>query len=126
MKRLLLALLSLTLALPAHARCAASPTYPAAIKAVACDEKGREHLFIRGELTQAAQAEDIPEPGKAPIKGRQYFFYLHVPEGSCRKFPKGSVLKGFLSRPCCDANYAYCGGRRRVDFILHSGDDAPH
>ncbi len=109
----------------ADARCSASATYRARVRSVACDEKGREHVFVRGELTEAAKAEDLPELGKAPIKGRQYLFYLHVPGGSCRKYPKDSVLKGFLARPCCDANYAYCGGRRRVDFILHSGDDEP-
>ncbi len=113
------------------AKCLPSASYLAAVKVNECDEEDPGNIFIQGELLSVSKRDAMPaELGSPPIKGQRYLFYKFLSPlvrdnkgalqkrkfGYCKETKTNSILKGILSRPCCDANYAFC--KRPVDFLI--------
>ena len=116
------------------ARCLESASYVATLKVNKCEEAKPGEVFIEGELLSVSKiGKTVSESQKVPVKGDKYLFYkglspfVHSRDGQlkmreagyCKGMEKQSVLKGVISRPCCDALYAWCG--RSVDFLIDEG-----
>jgi hypothetical protein len=106
------------------------------VKVNECDEEDPGSIFIEGELLSVSKMDTMAaELGSPPAKGQRYLFYKSLPPlvrdakgawqkrklGYCREKKANSVLTGVLSRPCCDANYAFC--KRPVDFLIAEPDN---
>jgi hypothetical protein len=113
------------------ARCLASASYVATLKVNKCEEAKPGQVFIEGELLSISRiGKTVSELQKVPVKGDKYLFYkglspfIHSGNGQlktrevgyCKGLEKQSVIKGVISRPCCDALYSWCG--QSVDFLI--------
>ncbi|MCG3204584.1 MAG: hypothetical protein KCHDKBKB_01299 [Elusimicrobia bacterium] len=116
----------------ALAECLPSASYIAAVKVIQCEEDEPGEVFISGEIRNVIKMKGtVPELQSVPAKGQQFLFYKFFPplvrdhtgklqkrtRGYCKSMKHGAILKGIISRPCCDANYAFC--KRPVDFLLN-------
>ena len=115
----------------ALARCVHTNSFKATIKVDKCEEKEPGKIFIEGELTEVLRINsNFLDVKPVPSKGKRYLYYKGLPRlvpalsgayksreiGYCRDKEKYASLKGVISYPCCDANYAFC--ERPVDFII--------
>ena len=113
------------------ARCVASASYVATLKVNKCEEPKPGQVFIEGELLSISKiGKAVSELQKVAVKGDKYIFYkglspfVHSLNGQlktrefgyCKDMEKQSVLKGVISRSCCDALYPWCG--QPVDFLF--------
>jgi len=113
------------------ARCVASASYIATLKVNTCEEAKPGQVFIEGELLSVSKIDKtVSELQNVPVRGNKYVFYKGLSllvrsssgqfqareVGYCKAMEKQSVLKGVISRPCCDATYPWCG--KSVDFLI--------
>ncbi len=128
--------LCLILGLPntSVARCVESASYLATVKVNKCKEDSPGEIFIKGELLSAFKWSRAGELLSPPVKGQVYLFYKGLSPlvrdwkgalqkrkiGYCKEIRGDSILQGILSRPCCDAGYAWC--KRAVDFLIDESE----
>lgn len=126
----LLALISGSLNI-SFARCLESSSYAVTLKVNRCEEAKPGQVFIEGELLSVSKVgKTVSESQDIPLKGNKYVFYkalsplVHSSSGQlkkreigyCKGMEKQSVLKGMISRPCCDALYPWCVNS--VEFLI--------
>lgn len=115
----------------ALARCVHTSSFNATIMASKCEEQEPGKIYIEGELNEVSSINSkFSGVRPVPAKGKRYLFYKGLSRlipapggryksreiGYCREKGMQVSLRGVISYPCCDANYAFC--ERPVDFLI--------